>query len=103
MTGNRGVSARAARGLGRYGVWALGGLRVSGKIFAMLVNGELVEKLPKDRVDSLAASGVGHNFDPGHGRFMKEWIAVSPKEARRWPGLVEEARDFVARAGRRSQ
>ena len=79
------------------------GLRVYGKIFTMIVNGELVVKLPKDRVDSLTASGVGHNFDPGHGRLMKEWIAVSPKEARRWPGLVEEARDFVARAGRRGQ
>lgn len=34
------------------------GLRVSAKIFAMLVKGELVVKLPKDRVDDLAASGL---------------------------------------------
>lgn len=52
------------------------GPRVSTKIFAMLVKGELVVKLPKERVDSLTASGVGHNFDPGLGRAMKEWVAV---------------------------
>jgi hypothetical protein len=71
------------------------GLRVSGKIFAMLVKGELVVKLPKDRVDDLAASGLGHNFDPGHGRLMKEWAAVSPAASRRWRALVDEARTFV--------
>lgn len=72
------------------------GLRVSGKVFAMLVKGELVAKLPKDRVDELAASGVGHQFDPGHGRLMKEWVAVTPSAARRWRSLVEEGRAFVA-------
>jgi hypothetical protein len=41
------------------------GLRISGKIFAMLVRGELVVKLPKPRVEDLTASGVGHHFDPG--------------------------------------
>jgi hypothetical protein len=71
------------------------GLRISGKIFAMLVRGELVVKLPRDRVDTLTASGIGHPFDPGHGRLMKEWVAVTPSASRRWRGLVEEARAFV--------
>lgn len=71
------------------------GLRVGGKIFAMLVNGELVVKVSKDRVDELEASGVGRRFDPGHGRLMKEWASVPPRAARRWPALVEEARAFV--------
>jgi hypothetical protein len=35
------------------------GLRVSGKVFAMLVKGELVVKLPKERVADLTASGGG--------------------------------------------
>jgi len=72
------------------------GLRVSGKIFAMLVRGELVVKLPRDRVEDLTASGVAHQFDPGHGRLMKEWVSVTPNAGRRWRKLVEEARAFVA-------
>jgi hypothetical protein len=76
------------------------GLRISGKIFAMLVRGELVVKLPKPRVEDLRASGVGHHFDPGNGRLMKEWVAITPGASRRWRKLVEEARAFVtANAG----
>jgi hypothetical protein len=72
------------------------GLRVSGKIFAMLVKGELVVKLPKARVEELTAAGIGHQFDPGHGRLMKEWVSVTPDAARRWRTLVQEARAFVS-------
>jgi hypothetical protein len=72
------------------------GLRISGKIFAMLVKGELVVKLPKGRVEQLSASGTGHPFDPGHGRLMKEWVSVAPSASRRWRVLVEEARGFVS-------
>jgi hypothetical protein len=74
------------------------GLRIGGKIFAMLVNDELVVKLPKARVDEIAASGAGRRFDPGHGRLMKEWASVPTGLSRRWPGLVEEARTFVGGA-----
>jgi hypothetical protein len=76
------------------------GLRISGKIFAMLVRGELVVKLPKPRVEDLTASGVGRHFDPGNGRLMKEWVAITRGASRRWRKLVEEARAFVtANAG----
>lgn len=71
------------------------GLRISGKIYAMLVNDELVVKLPKERVDDLVASGVGHRFDPGHGRVMKEWASLPVESSRRWRALVDEARAFV--------
>jgi TfoX/Sxy family transcriptional regulator of competence genes len=77
------------------------GLRIGGKIFAMLVNGELVVKLPKERVEELSASGLGHAFDPGHGRVMKEWISVPTEAGRRWDALVEEAREFVRPTSRR--
>ena len=43
------------------------GLRVSGKIFAMLVRGELVVKLPKDRVDELVDAGVAGASTRGRG------------------------------------
>lgn len=71
------------------------GLRVSGKIFAMLVKGELVVKLPKNRVEELTVSRVGHHFDPGQGRLMKEWVAVPLEASRPWRALVKEAHAFV--------
>lgn len=75
------------------------GLKIEGKIFAMVSKGELVVKLPRQRVDELIAAGKGTRFDPGHGRVMKEWVSVGPDEGRSWPELAEEARAFVA--GRR--
>jgi len=71
------------------------GLRVSGRIFAMLVRGELVVKLPRERVDELVDSGAARRFDAGKGRPMKEWASVPASASRRWRGLVEEARTFV--------
>jgi hypothetical protein len=78
------------------GKFGSSGLKVNGKIFAMLSKGELVVKLPRQRVDELIAAGKGTRFDPGHGRLMKEWASISPRHAREWPGLAEEARTFVA-------
>jgi len=71
------------------------GLRVGGKIFAMLVRDELVVKLPKPRVDELVEARLGRRFDAGKGRPMKEWLTVPAGVARRWPKLVDEAREFV--------
>ena len=71
-------------------------LKADGKIIAMLAAGELVVKLPRRRVDELVASGTGRPFDPGHGRVMKEWVAVNPREAGVWGELAREAREYVA-------
>lgn len=71
-------------------------LKVNGKIFAMVsAADEFVVKLPRARVDELEASGVGKKFDPGHGRLMKEWLALSAKSTRQWDGLAREALRFV--------
>jgi hypothetical protein len=72
------------------------GLKVDNRLFAMLTKGELVVKLPRQRVDELVASGAGARFDPGHGRVMKEWLTVPPDDAARWTALAEEALAFVA-------
>lgn len=72
------------------------GLRVGGRIFAMFMKGELVLKLPKDRVEELTATGVGHRFEPGHGRVMKEWVVIAPTAAGAWAALAEDARAFVS-------
>jgi hypothetical protein len=73
-------------------------LNANGKIFAMFVKGDLVVKLPKDRVGALVAAGVGRPFDPGHGRLMKEWISIADRAAP-WVALAREARAYVG--GRR--
>jgi len=71
------------------------GLKVNGKIFAMLVRGELVVKLPRERVTELVTSGLGRQFDPRRdGRLMKEWVVV-PGSRPPWVELAQEARRFV--------
>ncbi len=75
------------------------GLKVRGKVFAMVVKGELVAKLPRARVDELVGAGVGRHFDPGHGRLMKEWVSVPAGKAS-WLDLSREAYRFVKGGGR---
>jgi TfoX/Sxy family transcriptional regulator of competence genes len=71
------------------------GLKIHGKVFAMNVKGDLVVKLPADRCPSLVEKGHARPFDPGHGRLMKEWVAVPAERARDWRRLAAEARAFV--------
>ena len=70
------------------------GLKVKGKIFAMFGRKQFVTKLPKARVDALVGAGVGKNFDPGHGRLMKEWVVVADGGPD-WMGLAKEAYAYV--------
>ena len=70
------------------------GLRVRRKIFAMLVDGELVVKLPADRCADLVAAGHGHRFRTGS-REMREWVAVGETHADEWLRLAEDAHAFV--------
>jgi hypothetical protein len=70
------------------------GLRVRRKIFAMLVDGELVVKLPADRCAELVAAGHGRPFRSG-GRELREWVAVGDEHADEWLRLAEDAHAFV--------
>lgn len=72
------------------------GLSIGGKVFALLVKGKLVVKLPRERVDMIISSGKGEPFDPGHGRLMKEWVAVEATAGNEWLNLAEAAKNFVA-------
>ncbi|CAN5246161.1 hypothetical protein BH20ACT24_BH20ACT24_04300 [soil metagenome] len=77
------------------------GLRVGGKVFAMLVRGELVAKLPRERVDQLVVSGSAAPFDPGHGRVMKEWVSTPARHGSQWKQLADEALQFARGAAPR--
>jgi hypothetical protein len=74
------------------------GLKVGGKLFAMLVGERLVVKLAHDRVRELIADGSGMPFALGHGRLMREWVAIPASDGDQWIRLAEEARAFVAPA-----
>lgn len=71
------------------------GLRVGGRIFAMLMKAELVVKLPKARVDELVASGAGARLETSQGRAMKEWVAVPLVQCADWQRLTDDALAFV--------
>lgn len=66
-------------------------LKVGGKVFAGLWDGQLVVKLPAEHVDALIAAGKGSPFAPLEGRTMKEWVLVGSDEE-----LAAEALRFVA-------
>jgi hypothetical protein len=74
-------------------------LRWEKKIFAMLVRGRLVVKLPAARVDALVADGEGLRFDANKGTPMREWLSLAPESGLTWLPLAREALDF-AQAGR---
>jgi hypothetical protein len=73
-------------------------LKFEGKIFAMLVRGRLVLKLPEARVSELIAAGQGLNFDANKGTPMREWFSLDPGSGLAWMPLAREAIDFARSA-----
>ena len=80
------------RGGGGFGRSAL---RFQGRIFAMLVRGRLVVKLPAGRVDALVEAGHGVRFDANKGTPMREWLSLDPGSGQDWLALAREALDFA--------
>jgi hypothetical protein len=90
--------APPAAGKRRFGSNAV---TVHGQIFAMLVRGQLVLKLPARRVSELVEAGEGVQFDANKGRPMKEWLVVATDSSLDWLTLALEARQFVGRRSRK--
>ncbi len=57
-------------------------------------SGQLVVKLPKDRVAELIAAGVGSSFAPA-GKVFSEWMAVRVFDEDQWIALISESIEFV--------
>ena len=70
------------------------GVRVKGKIVAMLVDDELVVKLPAERCAALVAAGSAQPFRTGK-REMREWVSIPHEPSVDWAAIAEEARAFV--------
>ena len=68
------------------------------RVFACDVDGELVVKLGRERVDELVAAGRATRFDPMGGRPMRDWAQVPAPDGdlAAWVTLAEEAKLVVA-------
>lgn len=77
------------------------GLKVGKQVFAMEVKGKLVVKVSAERAAELRDSGLAQAFDPGHGRPMKQWVAIAPAAKVDWVALSREALAFVRGSSRR--
>jgi hypothetical protein len=75
------------------------GLHHGGRYFALLARGELVVKLPADRVAVLTAADEGRPFEPSPGRNLREWLTVPAAHRATWPGLADEALAFARALG----
>ncbi|HEU4947854.1 MAG TPA: hypothetical protein VFT31_11930 [Kribbella sp.] len=70
-------------------------LKVERKMLAGLYGDAMTFKLPPGPLSvALALEGAAH-FDPGMGRPMKEWVVVPLQHAAAWPGLAEQALEYV--------
>ena len=71
-------------------------LRVDDKFFACVerVSGNLIVKLPAERVNDLVRTGTGRPFAPS-GRVFKEWVACPAPARESWTDLLNEAKHYV--------
>jgi hypothetical protein len=90
----------ARPGVERSTMMGLPCLRIDGAFFASCDRrtGDLLVKLSERRVDELVASGGARTFAPA-GRRFREWASVPFERRRTWPGLLEDALDFVGGSG----
>jgi hypothetical protein len=56
--------------------------------------GDLIVKLPAERVQELKDAGEATAFAP-NGRTFREWALIASRDAERWHQLISEALDFA--------
>src|SRR5216684_4298155 len=71
-------------------------LRINSAFFACVERstGNLIVKLPVDRVNELVASGRGIPFAP-NGKVFHEWVAFPVADEDEWAAILAEAHAFV--------
>ncbi|HEU5134146.1 MAG TPA: TfoX/Sxy family protein [Steroidobacteraceae bacterium] len=89
---------RGGRDISEARMFGSSGLKTDGRVFVMVVKGNLVVKLPAPRIQELIGSRVAQPFDPGHGKVMKEWASIPVTHSTKWLALAQEAHRFVSGA-----
>ena len=71
-------------------------LRIHGKFCASLEKGtgDVIVKLPAERVKELIAIGEAMPFAP-NGRTFREWATLTTTDANQWESYLQEAISFV--------
>ena len=70
------------------------GIKFGKKMFVMFFKGDLLVKLPPDRVSELIRSGEGLAYDPGTG-VMKDRVLVPRSRIDSWITLAEESQRYA--------
>lgn len=59
--------------------------------------GDLIVKLPKERVNELVEQGTGMPFAPA-GRTFREWIVITNRNIHHWQSFLDEALKYVSQS-----
>jgi len=72
-------------------------IRVGKEFLAMpeYKTGDLVVKLPRERVDELVEDGTGLAFAPAK-KVFREWVQIPERNEKLWIGLLDEGFEFVS-------
>ena len=68
------------------------GIKRGGKLFVMFMKGDLIVKLPEQRVNEIIDIGDGEPFDPGTGKPMKNRVLIPAKKSDKWIKYSTEAK-----------
>ncbi len=68
------------------------GIKRGGKLFVMFMKGDLVVKLPENRVNEIIKAGDGEAFDPGTGKPMKNRVLIPASKRDTWIKYSTEAK-----------
>jgi len=68
------------------------GIKRGGKMFVMFMKGDLIVKLPENRVNEVINIGDGKPFDPGTGKPMRNRVLIPASKRDTWIKYSLEAK-----------
>jgi hypothetical protein len=70
------------------------GIKRGGKMFVMFLKGDLLVKLPENRVKKVIDTGDGVPYDPGTGKFMKNRVLIPVSNKDKWIMYSMESKNY---------